>query len=221
MGFPTGERFKGTADQKERLERQYLRKVEFMKEYKTPIWNGEFGPVYADPNFDHEAETINQERYNLLGEQLRIYDKHSINWSIWLYKDIGLQGMVYTNPNCKWNTTIEPFLKKKREFWLDKWGLRPASEPESVLRPLVNWIDRVSPTAKNTYPTSWNTEMHVMRGVFNTFLAASFVDGFASLFEGMNEDELEELARSFHFDHCLQREGLNRILRDHAKVTSN
>lgn len=218
MGFPTGDRFKGTTEQKERLEKQYLRKVQFMNEHKTPIWNGEFGPVYADPAFDVESESINQERYNLLGEQLRIYDKYSINWSIWLYKDIGLQGMVYTNPQSKWNRTIEPFLKKKREFWLDKWGLRPASEPEGVMKPLVNWIDRVSPTAKDTYPTSWNTEMHVMRNVFNTFLAASFVDEFAALFEGMGEAELEELARSFHFDECLQRDGLNRILKDHARV---
>lgn len=219
MGFPTGDRYRGTPEQKELLERQYLRKAEFMTEHGTPVWNGEFGPVYADPVFDVDAETINQERYNLLGEQLRIYDKYKINWSIWLYKDIGLQGMIFTDPQSKWNTTIQPFLKKKREFWLDKWGRRPASEPGAALKPLVEWIDWVSPTAKYTYPTSWNTEMHVMRNVFNVFLAASFVDEFAALFRGMGEEELEELARSFHFDECVQREGLNKILKEHARLS--
>jgi hypothetical protein len=58
-----------------------------------------------------------------------------------------------------------------------------------------------------------------MRNVFNTFLAASFVDEFAALFRGMSEKELEELAWSFHFDVCVQREGLNRILRDHAHAS--
>lgn len=195
-----------------------MRKAAFMNEHATPIWNGEFGPVYADPALDTNADEINHERYNLLGEQLRIYDKYNISWSIWLYKDIGLQGMIYTNQQSKWNTLINPFLEKKRDFWLDKWGRRPAAEPEAALRPLVDWIDRVSPTAKQTYPTSWNTEMHVMRNVFNTFLAASFVDEFAALFRGMDEKQLEELARSFHFENCVQRKGLNGILRDHASA---
>ena len=218
MGFPTGDRYKGTPAQKQHLEESYLRKAAFMNEHATPIWNGEFGPVYADPALDTNADEINHERYNLLGEQLRIYDKYNISWSIWLYKDIGLQGMIYTNQQSKWNTLINPFLEKKRDFWLDKWGRRPAAEPEAALRPLVDWIDRVSPTAKQTYPTSWNTEMHVMRNVFNTFLAASFVDEFAALFRGMDEKQLEELARSFHFENCVQRKGLNGILRDHASA---
>jgi hypothetical protein len=218
MGFPSGGRYKGTPEQKQHLERQYIRKAQFMSEQGTPVWNGEFGPVYADPAFDIDAASINQERYNLLGEQLRIYDKYKINWSIWLYKDIGLQGMIYTRPESRWNKTIQPFLKKKRDFWLDKWGRRPAAEPEAALKPLVDWIDCVSPTAKVTYPTPWNTEMHVTRNVFNTFLASSFVDEFAALFEGMEEIELEELARSFHFDECVQRNGLNQILKEHAQV---
>ena len=188
MGFPTGDRYKGTDEQKERLERVYLRKAQFMSENKTPVWNGEFGPVYADQVFDVDSETVNQERYNLLGDQLRIYDKYNISWSIWLYKDIGLQGMIYTNPESKWNKTLKPFLDKKRAFWLDKWGRRPQSEPEAALRPLLDWIDRVSPTAKDTYPTSWNTELHVMRSVFYTFLAASFVDEFAEYCRTINQE---------------------------------
>jgi hypothetical protein len=33
--------------------------------------------------------------------------------------------------------TLEPFLKKKRDFWLDKWGRRPKSEPEEAVKPLT------------------------------------------------------------------------------------
>lgn len=218
MGFPTGQRYKGTTEQKESLERGYLRKAEFMRQHGTPIWNGEFGPVYADPQSDADADGINQDRYNLLGDQLKIYDKYQIHWSIWLYKDIGLQGMIRTNPASKWNTTIKPMLDKKNACWLDSWGRRPAEGPETALRPLVQWIDRVSPNAKNTYPTPWNTERHMLRSVFQTFLAASFVDEFAELFRGMSEEELESLARSFHFDECVQRSELNDILKGHAHV---
>lgn len=215
MGFPTGQRYKGTPEQKELLERQFLRKAEFMRRNSTAIWNGEFGPVYADPRTDADADSINEERYNLLGDQLRIYDKYRIHWSIWLYKDIGLQGMIHTKPNSKWNTTIQPFLDKKNRLWLDSWGRRPSPEPAAALKPLVQWIDQVSPTAKETYPTPWNTERHLLRAVFQTFLAASFVDEFAELFRGMDEGDLEALARSFHFEECEQRRGLNEMLKNH------
>ncbi|KAJ5263588.1 hypothetical protein N7478_011193 [Penicillium angulare] len=219
MGFPTGDRYRGTPEQKQRLERGYLRKAQFMSENGTPVWNGEFGPVYANPDVEADAATTNQERYNLLGEQLRIYDKHSIHWSIWLYKDIGLQGMIYTNPQSKWNQAIKPFLDKKRAVWIDKWGHNHVPEAEAALKPLMEYIDRVSPSAKETYPTSWNTELHVTRNVLYTFLAASFSDEFASLFQGMEEKELEDLARSFHFEECVQREGLNQILKEHSKLS--
>ncbi|KAJ5947327.1 hypothetical protein N7466_000342 [Penicillium verhagenii] len=217
MGFPTGDRYLGTPEQKAHLERSYLRKAQFMTENGTPVWNGEFGPVYSDPALDVDAATINQERYNLLGEQLRIYDKYSIHWSIWVYKDIGLQGMMFANPQGKWIKTIQPFLEKKRAIWIDKWGHQHVPEAEAALKPLLEWIDRVSPTAKETYPTSWNTELHVTRNVLYTFLAASFTDEFAALFQGMEKDELEELAKSFHFDECVKREGLNHILKEHSR----
>jgi len=34
----------------------------------------------------------------------------------------------------------------------------------------------------------------------------------------MSMEELEECAKSFSYDNCLKRDGLNQILRDHAKL---
>jgi hypothetical protein len=218
MGFPTGQRYKGTPEQNASLERSYVRKASFMSQFHTPVWNGEFGPVYADPRKDADAAEINQERYNLLGEQLRIYDRYQISWSIWLYKDIGLQGMLHTSPDSKWNQRIQPMLDKKQQYRLDAWGTRESAEVTAVLQPLVEWIDRVCPQAKQNYPTVWATERHLLRAVWQTFLAGSFSDEFAELFRGLETDELDALAHSFHFDECVQREGLNQILRDHAKL---
>ena len=57
------------------------------------------------------------------------------------------------------------------------------------------------------------------RAVMQTFLSKMFNDEFAELFGGMAERELDKLAHSFQFDECVQREeGLNEILRGHAKV---
>jgi hypothetical protein len=129
--------------------------------------------------------------------------------------------MIHTSPDSKWNKTIQPLLEKKKKFWLDAWGREPSAEPEAALKPLVDWIDKVSPRAKETYPTPWYTERHLLRNVFQTFLAASYVDEFAELFRGMDEKELEALAHSFHFNECVQRGGLNEILREHARATKH
>lgn len=57
------------------------------------------------------------------------------------------------------------------------------------------------------------------RAVVQTFVAPQFSREFAELFrEFKSHEDLDRLARCFHFDECVQREGLNRILREHAKV---
>lgn len=37
-----------------------------MQENNVPIWNGEFGPVYANESNDSEAEKVNNARYHML-----------------------------------------------------------------------------------------------------------------------------------------------------------
>lgn len=217
MGFPNGPNFEGSQEQITKLETQFIRKAEFMARMGTPIWNGEFGPVYAGAN-EINAEKINNSRYNLLEQQLSIYDRYHIHWSIWLFKDIGTMGIVTTKQKSKWNELITPFIKKKKKaYQLDGWGRDPTEESDRVLKPLVEWIDKVSPTAKNTYPTPWSTETHVLRNIHQTFLAASFSDEFANLFKDLEKDDLDALAYSFHFDECEQRTRLNQVLQGFSK----
>ena len=218
MGFPKGETFTGSSEQKSKLERQFLRKAEFMNEHKTPIWNGEWGPVYANPLLDKDHESINAARYNVLDEQLRIYDKYKIHWSIWLYKDIGVQGMLHLDPSSKYLKIIAPFLEKKRALQLDAWGRYPSKQVEDLIDPLVAWIDKNAPTSKDQYPTPWATERQLTRIVNQLWLSKCLSDEFAELFRGMSMEDLEECAKSFHFDQCLQREGLNKALQAHAEV---
>ena len=68
------------------LEETFLERTRFQRETGTPIWVGEFGPVYTgDPERD-------EQRYQVLSDQLDIYDRHGAGWSIWTYKDVGLHG---------------------------------------------------------------------------------------------------------------------------------
>lgn len=131
MGFPTGSPYTSTPSQDHKLESQLLRKTEFMHKHQVPIWNGEFGPVYAPPS-SPDADTVNTQRYNLLGAQLRIYEKYNIGWSIWTYKDIGMQGMVYADPKGKWMKTLQPFIEKKKKVQADAWGYWPSDEVDGI-----------------------------------------------------------------------------------------
>jgi len=49
----------------------------------------------------------------VLKDQLEIYKERKISWSIWLYKDIGFQGMVYVSPDTPYIKRLKPFLQKK------------------------------------------------------------------------------------------------------------
>ena len=129
--------------------------------------------------------------------------------------------MVYTSPDSAWNKLIDPIFEKKKRLQLDAWGTYPSKEVEDLMEPLVRWIDSVSPTAKNVYPSTWNTARHIERQVLQTFLAETFCQEFAELFRHKDQVALEELAQSFSFDNCIQRDGLNKIMSEHAAVVSS
>ena len=221
MGFPSGRPYGGTDADKKELEDQYRRNTEFQRKHNAPVWNGEFGPVYANPRYDSNAEETNAKRYELVKYQLQIYHKEQIPWSIWLWKDVGLQGMVYTSPDSPWNKLVGPFIDEKRRLQVDRWGRHPSKEVEALTDPLIAWIDCVSPTATDTYPNNWDTRRHVERQILQTFLAESLCKEFAELFRNKDKPALEELAKSFSLDQCVQREGLNKILSEHAGLVSN
>ena len=79
-----------------------------------PIWNGEWGPVYQNASDGADYEEINETRYAVLRTQLDIYHKAKASWSIWLYKDIGFQGMVYVGEDTPYIKLMKPFLEKKK-----------------------------------------------------------------------------------------------------------
>lgn len=203
MGFPTGARFKGIKEQKATLERQYIGNAKFIEDLGAATTASSAPSTRTRTETQTPRPDINQERYNLLGKQLRTYGKYQIHRSIWLYIQGHRPARHDLQPAriAKWNRTIQPFLDKTRRGGSGS-TLHP--EVEAVLKPPVRWIDKVSPTVDGE-GQAWSA--HVQRAVFQTFLSASFEDEFAGPFEGMDEKELDALAHSFHFDERLQSEG--------------
>ncbi|KAL3426961.1 glucan -beta-glucosidase [Phlyctema vagabunda] len=219
-GFPGFEQFKGDEGQRAKLRKQFERKVEYMRQNKVPIWNGEFGPVYESAD-----EVTNAKRYALLGEQLNMYAETNVSWSIWLYKDIGYQGMLYVPKTSAWHKLLAPFLEKKAQTGVDFWGRNDSAEITAIYEPIKQHFKDIVPQKfwNKRYPSPlWDMARHIDRTVRENLLSEYMNYEMASYFEGKSFDELDELAASFKIENCQQRTQLNDILQaDAAKHSKN
>jgi endoglucanase len=187
---------------KQTLEETFLSRTAYMQQHHVPCWIGEFGPVYVG---DAEADAM---RYQILRDQLEIYQRYQAHWAIWTYKDIGLQGVVSTAPDGPWMQHIQPFLEKKARLGVDTWDSLD-SEIRHILQPLEETFAREFP---EYHPFPFGSKWMIHRLVRGVLLAEPLVPEFAALFQGLNQQELDTLLRSFQFNNCVQRTPLASLL---------
>jgi aryl-phospho-beta-D-glucosidase BglC (GH1 family) len=193
--------------QPERVEAKFLERTRYMRETGTPIWVGEFGPVYTG---DDEL------RFQLLADQLEIYERHGAGWSLWTYKDIGLQGLVYADPEGAWMRHFGAFVAKKTRLGADAWGSNDRELPE-VMEPLHALVAREFP-AWSPYP--WSAAATTDDIVRHILFAQALLPEYAALFRGLSDEDLEALADSFSLANCVRRERLCEIMRDACATSS-
>ncbi|MEV0201412.1 cellulase family glycosylhydrolase [Nonomuraea sp. NPDC050691] len=182
------------------LERTFERRSRFQRETGTPLWVGEFGPVYTgDPDTDGQ-------RYQILRDQLEIYDAYGAGWSLWTYKDVGLQGLV-----CARGPYLErfgTFIAKKRRLGVDRWG-STMEETSAELAPLHRLIEEEAPGWE---PYPWGARYQTDDLIRHILLAQALLPEYAELFRGLGDDELLALADSFLLERCARREPLLDLL---------
>jgi hypothetical protein len=184
------------------LEETFLRRTAYMRQTGTPIWVGEFGPVYVG---DPAADAM---RYQVLRDQLEIYDRYQANWAMWTYKDIGLQGVVYTAPDSPWRKLLQPLLEKKARLGVDSWG-----SVDTHIRPLMQPLEETFAIEFPDYhPYPFGAQWMIKQLVRHILLAEPLLQEFAALFKGMNDQDIDTLMQSFQFKNCEQRTELARIL---------
>jgi len=207
-GFPDGGPYPGTSRgqhfDRSSVEQTFLARTEFMRQTGTPIWIGEFGPVYTgDPERD-------EHRYRLLQDQLEIYAEHEASWSLWTYKDIGLQGMVYAPADSPYIRRIQPVLEKKARLGVDCWGSMDTGV-RHIMEPIEETLAKEFPDF-NPFP--WGAQRWANVLVRHILLAEPLVGDFGRCFEGLSPAAAEGLADSFRFDRCVTRDRLNETLRN-------
>ncbi|KAH3672869.1 hypothetical protein WICMUC_004091 [Wickerhamomyces mucosus] len=225
FGFP-GSNYSGTKEENDKISSQYRRKIEFQIKHQVPVWNGEFGPVYASEfRGDINPDKINKSRYQVLQKQLEVYktgdpsgDNSPIGWSIWLYKDIGFQGLTYVDPiNSKFYKIFNKWLLKKKSLGLDRWGNDIDPSYAKIYENLIDHFKSNIPEKyhRAIYPYNWTFKDHIARVTRDILFSEYSAHEYADLFVGLSFEELNELAASFKFENVLQRKELNKILSEY------
>jgi len=206
-GFPDSGAYPGTSRgqhvDRGFVERTFLSRTEYMRRTGTPIWIGEFGPVYTGD------EARDAQRLNLLRDQLDLYAEHDASWALWTYKDIGLQGLVYAAADSPYRERIRPVVEKKARLGVDAWGSVDTGVRE-VMEPIERLFAQEFPDFE---PYPWGKQRWIQLLVRNILLAEAMVDDFGRCFEGVDPQEAELLADSFALDKCERRHPLMDLLR--------
>ncbi|HWU37598.1 MAG TPA: hypothetical protein VN203_08070, partial [Candidatus Acidoferrum sp.] len=185
------------------VREKFIRSCQYMLENQVPVWVGEFGPVYSGVPEEDEM------RYRLLEDQIAIYAEFDANWSLWTYKDLGLQGVVSLLPNTPWMKKMQPVLEKKALLGVDSWGGSDRNV-RNLLDPLEQAFSELFP---NYNPFPFNAHWQIHRVVRNILLAEPLVENIYPLLAGLDMEEIDELMRSFLFENCCPRQRLCQIIR--------
>jgi len=214
-GFVDGGPYPGTSRgqyvDRDRVEETFLTRTAYMRETGTPIWVGEFGPVYTGDSARDE------QRFALLRDQLEIYDRYDASWALWTYKDIGLQGVVTADPASPYMHRIEAVVAKKARLGVDSWGSTDAGVRD-ILEPIERLFEKEFPDFQ---PYPWGARRWIHGHIRHVMLAEAMVDEFARAFEGVGPDEAETLADSFAFENCQVRSELASVLSESVLSAPN
>lgn len=129
--------------------------------------------------------------------------------------------MVYVNLDTPYMTLFKDFLAQKHRLAIDAWGADD-THVRPVYQPLIDLIQKEIPEEhQNLYPFPvWKMSDRVGRLARNILVSEFFVRPWAEHFRGKSLEEIDAIAKSFSFENCLHRDGLNKILTDNAKLVA-
>ncbi len=190
---------------------EFASMTRYMRERDVPVWVGEFGPVYgAGPERDAQ-------RRRLLADQIAIYEAAGAGWSVWTYKDIGVQGLVALAPASPWLARTAAVRSKKTAVAADHWGMT-ADGMRAVMEPLLARFAREFP-GYDPYP--FGARRYAEQLVLNICFAEPLSGEFAACFADASEDECVALGGSFAFANCEENRDLCEVVSRSAQPAAD
>jgi aryl-phospho-beta-D-glucosidase BglC (GH1 family) len=195
-GAASGGPYPGVSDgrhfDRDAVAEEFASMTQYTRSHGVPVWVGEFGPVYGPDT------ARNAERRRLLTDQISVYSDAGAGWSVWTYKDIGVQGLVVADPSSPWMTRTAAARAHKAAVAADHWGMT-TDGMRDVLDPLMARFSREFPRF-DPYP--FGARRHVEQLVLSMLFAEPLADEFAACFADAPDSELVALGECFAFHNC-------------------
>jgi len=182
--------------------------AQYSQKYNVPLWVGEFGSAYNGP-----ASEI-PDRLRSMNDQISVFEEYRIHWTSWTYKDLYVMGWVQVDPESEYFRLIKPIIDAKiamaTDFWM-RWA--PETETTNLINHLARqvetsiqdpWIDPVA--------NQWYFAQHALSG----YVAGLMQHKYASLFQGMNEIQIDQILASFALRNCRPHQALVDIIKEHC-----
>ena len=127
--------------------------------------------------------------------------------------------MVHVSHSTPYMQLFREHLYKKYRLAVDAWGADDRFVRD-VYNPLLDLIRKEVPNEEHQrlypYPI-WTLPRRVEVLARNILVGEYMVKEWAEHFRGKTEEEIDAIARSFHFDNCLHRDLLNKVLTANAQ----
>jgi endoglucanase len=184
----------GRAWDRAAIESDFLRQTDWIRRQGLPLIVSEFGPVHGD---DPAAVPS---RLRVLWDQLSIYEQHGASWTIWTYKDVGVQGLMQIAPDSAWLRLLGPTIERTRRLGALYWGVPP--DVARAAYPDVHALVEREFGSLPWYP--WGPGREVGAVVGENLIAGFLAAGLEPLFKDLDDTDLEALADSFRFERCVE-----------------
>jgi len=201
-GWGNGQRY-----DRERLNSEFLAVTAFARNNRVPNWVGEFGSIYPGGGDD-------ESRIRVVNDQLGIFNGARNHWTIWTYKDIGMMGTVYLDPDSEWMRRTRKGRALKAALGVDTWGIKSSVAVQSV-DGLMKATGRAMKRGKAKY-NSGSLSFDAHRMTAGIALSNALAPAFAEQFRGMNEKGIAKMMESFAWRNCIVRTRLEEVLANHC-----
>ncbi len=146
-----------------------------------------------------------------MADLLDIAESHRDHWTVWSYKDIGMMGMVYLDPDSEWMERTRSIRNIKSILRCDSWIERQDGQLDEVIRELN---DRTKSILEGYAVDCLGLEENLYYAVCDGLLSQMLQHAFAEQFRGMGEEAIDEMMQSFAFQNCIERAGLTELIKN-------
>jgi hypothetical protein len=198
------------------IEKSFLERNKWILEHKRPSWVGEFGALFDGP-IDSPTDA-DKARLMILRDQLEVFNKYEQHWTIWPYKDIGLEGIMAPVSSCEYMKRIKPIVRVKKKLGCDLavsrgYGLLSV-EGDRIMKLIAQAIIEETGEYSLDYESLLKQREHTILEILGNGLAPLYALQFAD----MTEKEIVKMHyEAFEFSNCVKRSELVEVLKNAMK----